>query len=355
MRKIIHIDADCFFAAVEVRDNPRLCGKAIAVGGAPDRRGVIATCSYEARKLGVHSAMSSGHALRLCPDLQIITPNFARYKEVSAKMMLILSEFGDAIEPLSLDEAYLDVSQSDALSGSATWIAEAIRKRIYAELGLTVSAGVAPVKFLAKIASDWRKPNGFFAVLPHQVDTFVSQLPVRRLPGVGPVTGVRMQRFGLHTCADIRAFGQANMTKQFGQQGALLHERAWGQDERQVQADRIRKSISVEHTYAQDRAGAQLNESIPELLESLQRRFKPLQGDYLPHKCFVKLKFDDFSQTTLETGLSSVCSWSSPVEFARLLQAAWHRAKRPVRLVGLGLRIMPSRLAAGDPCQLCLF
>lgn len=338
MRKILHVDADCFFAAVEVLDNPRLAGRPIAVGGDPSRRGVIATCSYEARKSGVRSAMASAYALRLCPDLHIIKPNFHRYKQVSQAMHHIFAHYSDTVEPLSLDEAYLDVTQSDCLHGSATWIAQALQAQIHKELGITVSAGVAPIKFLAKVASDWRKPNGFYAVCPDAVEDFVAQLPVGRLPGVGPATVQRLNRFGLYWCRDIRKLGLEAMQLHFGAFGRQLYDRACGRDESRVEALRPRKSLSVERTYAQDRSPEQLSAVVPELLRDLQTRFEPLVEQYKPYKYFVKLKFSDFTQTTLETTLPSLTTVPSADDFLCLLHAAWMRCRKPVRLAGLGLR-----------------
>lgn len=339
MRKFLHIDADCFFAAIEVRDNPALAGRPIAVGGSPGRRGVIATCSYEARKFGVRSAMPSAVALRLCPDLQIITPNFSRYKEVSAALMEILGEYATTIEPLSLDEAYLDVTGSEHCQASATRMASQILQRVQSELGITVSAGAAPVKFLAKIASDWRKPNGVYVIPPAEVDGFTAALPVQRLPGVGPVTALKLQKFGLYQCADIRSFGAAAMAKHFGGHGHQLFQRSYGIDDSPVVESRVRKSLSVERTYATDQQGAELKAAVPALMEELQARFSRHQGRYLAQKFFVKLKFDNFQQTTLEAPLPMVSAWPDEEAFTRLLLAAWQRARQPVRLIGLGLRL----------------
>lgn len=356
MRKIIHLDADCFFAAIEVRENPRLRGRAIAVGGDPSRRGVIATCSYEARQFGVRSAMPSAHALRLCPDLQIITPNIPLYKQASRQMQAIFSEYSDKIEPLSLDEAYLDVSDSEHCQGSATWIARDIQHRIQDELALPVSAGVAPVRFLAKIASDWNKPNGRFVILPQDVEDFTARLKVNRLPGVGVVTAARMQRFGLNSCADIRQVGLVAMQQYFGQQGQIMYERAWGRDPTPVLAERVRKSVSVEQTFPQDYPLSQLNNLVPELLQGLERRFQSVAADYIARKYFVKLKFDDFSITTQEAPMPAC--WRRPQldGFCRLLHSAWLRVGKPVRLVGLGLRLQPlSQPVVGQMEQLSLF
>lgn len=203
MRKIIHVDCDCFYAAIEMRDDPRLADKPLAVGGSAERRGVIATCNYEARAYGVRSAMPSRQALQLCPDLLIVKPRMDAYKAVSQEIHGIFRDYTDLIEPLSLDEAYLDVSACSHFAGSATRIADAIRRRVARELRITVSAGVAPNKFLAKIASDWQKPNGLFVITPAQVDEFVLALPVAKLHGVGKVTGQRLGRMGIQTCAQL--------------------------------------------------------------------------------------------------------------------------------------------------------
>ena len=358
MRKILHIDADCFFAAVEMRENPRLATIPIAVGGDPGQRGVVATCNYEARRFGVKSAMPSAHALRLCPQLTILKPNMALYREVSGQMQQLFADYTETVEPLSLDEAFLDVSEASACRGSATWIAQEIRQRIHRELGITVSAGAAPVKFLAKIASEWRKPDGFFALSPGDIPSFVAQLPVKSLPGVGKVTEGRLNRYGLYTCADIQSWGLDKLVHHFGSYGDKLHRMAQGLDERPVDPSRTRRSISVEQTYAEDisvehiRGRGGLIDVVDDLLEDLDRRFQRISSDYSPAKQFVKLKFDDFRQTTLEAPLSGRHGWEDAQNFCRLLQAAWHRYKRPVRLVGLGLRLN-ERLAGAH--QLPLF
>ena len=199
-RKIIHVDCDCFYAAVEVRDDPRLRGRPVAVGGDPQRRGVIATCNYPAREFGVRSAMASSQALRLCPELVILPPDFDKYRRVSGQIQDIFRTFTNIIEPLSLDEAFLDVTESPLHANSATRIAEAIRRKVRETVNITVSAGVAPNKFLAKVASDWRKPDGLFVITPEQVAGFVAALPVKRISGVGRVTEDKLTALGIKTC-----------------------------------------------------------------------------------------------------------------------------------------------------------
>ena len=253
---------------------------------------MIATCNYEARAYGVRSAMSSRHALKLCPDLLIVRPRFDAYREASREIHAILRDFTEIIEPLSLDEAYLDVSESQHFSGSATRIAQEIRRRVWQELRITVSAGVAPNKFLAKIASDWRKPDGLFVITPDQVDDFVAQLPVSKLHGVGKVTADKLGRLGVISCADLREWSRLALAREFGSFGERLYGLARGIDERAVQVDSRRQSLSVENTFDQDLPdlGTCL-ERLPELYEELQRRLQRLDASYKPGKPFVKLKF----------------------------------------------------------------
>ena len=232
MRKIIHVDCDCFYAAIEMRDDPSLASRPLAVGGSADRRGVIATCNYEARAYGVRSAMSSRHALKLCPDLLIVKPRFEVYRSVSRDIHGIFRQFTDLIEPLSLDEAYLDVTAPASGLATATEVAQAIRAQIREETQLTASAGVAPNKFLAKIASDWKKPDGLFVIRPHQVFDFLTPLPVGCIPGVGKVAQQRLEALGVKTVGDLRTIDLAVLHEAFGSFGLRLHERA--QDRKSV-------------------------------------------------------------------------------------------------------------------------
>lgn len=340
VRKIIHIDCDCFYAAIEMRDDPLLVNRPVAVGGAADRRGVIATCNYEARAFGVRSAMPSRQALKLCPDLLILKPRMDAYKEASRSIHGIFRDYTEQIEPLSLDEAYLDVSQSPHLEGSATRMAREIQRRIWQEVRITVSAGVAPNKFLAKIASDWNKPNGLFVIAPDQVDAFVSELPVAKLHGVGKVTAERMARLGIHTCKDLRQRERRVLLREFGSFGERLWQLARGNDERAVQSDGRRQSLSVEHTYDQDLpdlAACLLH--LPALLEELETRLHRLDDRYCAGKPFVKLKFHDFTQTTLEQAGAG----RDLNSYSRLLGSAYVRGNKPVRLIGIGVRLLDLR------------
>ena len=335
-RKIIHIDADCFYAAVEVRDNPALLGKAIAVGGSATRRGVIATASYEARKFGVHSAMASATALKRCPNLILIPGRMSVYREASRQMHEIFNDYTDRIEPLSLDEAFLDVSQCPRCHGSATLIAQEIRQRVADTIGITVSAGIAPNKFIAKIASDLNKPNGQYVVTPQQVDGFLQKMPVNRIWGVGKVTAQRLEQQGIKTCADVRAYDIFQFVTMFGQFGDHIHKLAHGIDDRPVVSEWRRKSVSVENTYDQDLPDlTSCLQRLPDLLESLRTRLQRLDTDYRIHNCFLKMKFFDFNQTTIERQQTS----PNLEDYGQLCEEAWQRAAIPVRLLGLGVRL----------------
>jgi DNA polymerase-4 len=338
MRKIIHCDCDCFYAAIEMRDDPSLQGKPLAVGGASDRRGVVATCNYEARGFGVHSAMPTATAKRLCPQLIVVPPQMDKYREVSRQVQAIFADYTDLVEPLSLDEAYLDVSATDAFRGSATLIAQDIRRRVRETLGITISAGIAPNKFLAKIASDWNKPDGQFVVLPHEIDQFVRQLPVKKIYGVGKVTAARLNSMGILTCEDLRAWTVEALTTQFGSFGSRLYELSRGIDQREVKVERQRKSLSVETTYVSDLSDFEtcLLE-LPALYDDMLRRWRPMAGRYRIAGKFVKLRFNNFVSTTAEQSAEH----DDASIFTALLAQAWKRHQRPVRLMGVGFRLLP--------------
>ncbi|MEX6500968.1 DNA polymerase IV [Pseudomonas zhanjiangensis] len=336
VRKIIHVDCDCFYAAIEMRDDPSLAGKPLAVGGSADRRGVIATCNYEARAYGVRSAMASGHALKLCPDLLIVKPRIEAYKAVSREIQAIFRDYTELIEPLSLDEAYLDVSDSPHFAGSATRIARDIRRRVLQQLHITVSAGVAPNKFLAKIASDWKKPDGLFVITPDEVEAFVAELPVNKLHGVGKVTAEKLGRLGIRTCLQLRDWNKLALVREFGGFGERLWGLARGIDERAVQTDSRRQTVSVETTYEQDLPDlASCQAQLPQLLEELARRMARLDASYRPDKPLVKIKFHDFTQTTLEQAGAGF----DLASYQSLLGAAFARGNKPVRLLGVGVRL----------------
>lgn len=339
MRKIIHVDMDCFFAAVEMRDNPALRDIPLAVGGSQMQRGVISTANYPARQYGVRSAMSTAMAFRLCPHLTLLPGRFAAYKAASSHIRQIFSRYTPLIEPLSLDEAYLDVSDSEHCQGSATLMAAEIRQVIYNELQLTASAGVAPVKFLAKIASDMNKPNGQFVIAPHQVADFVKNLPLVKIPGVGKVCAAKLEKMGLRTCADVQKSDLAMLLRHFGKFGRILWERSQGIDPREVTSTRQRKSIGVERTLAQDiHDWRDCATVINKLYQELERRLAQIKPDLLIARQGIKLKFDDFQLTTQEH------IWPR-LNKDNLLATAyntWHerRSGRGVRLVGLHVTLL---------------
>ncbi|MGZ8287804.1 MAG: DNA polymerase IV [Telluria sp.] len=336
VRKIIHCDCDCFYASVEMRDNPALRGVPLAVGGRPDQRGVVATCNYEARRYGIHSAMATAQALKLCPGLVVIPPAMEKYRIASRQILAIYNDYTDLVEPLSLDEAYLDVSDSPHCKGSATLIAQEIRRRIFETVGITASAGVAPNKFVAKIASDWNKPDGLFLVRPHEVDAFVSALPVKKLYGVGKVTAAKLNKLGAETCGDLRSWPLQELEHHFGRFGSRLYDLCRGDDNRDVSNSRERKSVSVEETYTPDVPNLEACIALlPELFERLQARIKRSGSEALALKPFAKIKFADFQQTTVELASAA----PSLASFEKLIETAWLRRKQPVRLLGLGVRL----------------
>lgn len=338
MRKIIHIDCDCFYAAVEMRDDPSLRDIPMAIGGQSDRRGVVATCNYPAREYGVRSAMATAHAKRLCPALVMIPPNIAKYREAAQAIRRIFFQYTELVEPLSLDEAYLDVSECEQCHGSATLIAQEIRQRIEAEVGVTASAGIAPNKYLAKIASDWQKPNGQFVIPPPDVDAFVHQLAVNKIFGVGKVTAAKLDRMGVKTCADLQKLELIELVEAFGVFGQRLYQLSRGIDNREVKPHRRRKSLSVEHTYPKDLPDVEsCIAKLPELLVELKGRLRRVDDSYLVTKQFIKIKFDDFSTTTLERTSEKGLPLDS---FQRLCEEAFPRGDRPVRLLGLGVRFI---------------
>jgi DNA polymerase IV len=336
LRKIIHCDCDCFYAAVEMRDDPSLRGRPLAVGGRPDQRGVVATCNYEARKFGVRSAMPTSQALQRCPDLIVMPPAMDKYRAASRQILTIYRDYTELVEPLSLDEAYLDVTDATHCQNSATLIAQEIRARIADTVGITASAGIAPNKFLSKIASDWNKPNGQFVIRPQDIDAFVDALPVDKLFGVGKVTAMKLKKLGAFTCADLRTWSIPELQHHFGKFGGSLYGLCRGIDRRQVSASRERKSVSVEETYVTDLPDldACLRE-LPPLIELLQQRIRRAQAERTIHKLFVKIRFDDFRRTTAEC----VSAALDAEQCAKLLETAHRRGARPVRLLGVGVRL----------------
>lgn len=343
-RKIIHIDMDCFFAAIEIRENPALAGLPVAVGGLPDKRGVVATCSYEARQFGIHSAMPTSTALRKCPTLICLPVRMPLYKSVSKRIQAIFRDYTDLVEPLSLDEAFLDVTGSTRCRGSATLIAEEIRNRIQTTERLTASAGVAPNKFLAKVCSDWHKPNGQKVITPSEIDHFVCALPVKKINGVGKVTEKKLSRLGIKRCSDLQKLSAPTLENHFGRFGSRLYELSRGIDNRPVSPNRLRKSLSVETTFAEDletlESGLQaLNSLYGKLLERLDEKSTQIKSPI--QSLVLKIRFSNFKTTTIQT-----TSRSPQLElYQQLYKTVWHRTPLPIRLIGLGLSFSEDHLS----------
>ena len=335
-RKIIHIDMDCFYAAIEMRDVPKLKDKPIAVGGEANRRGVICTCNYVARSYGVRSAMPTAQAKKLCPQLILRPVRMEVYQKESQMIRELFEDYTHLIEPLSLDEAYLDVTHSTQCQGSATWIAQELRERIYETRQLTASAGIAPNKSLAKIASDWNKPNGQMVIKPEDVAQFMMDLPVRKLFGVGPKFEEKLHALNIKTCADVQAQSVEYLVHEFGVMGQRLYELAQGIDERPVNPTRIRKSVSVEETYLNDLPDLEhCFAALPELMTRLDGRITQAGVRSNIHSLFVKLKFNDFQQTTVERIYSQV----DMNIISELLHEGFVRKRMPVRLLGVGVKL----------------
>lgn len=323
-----------------MRDNPALRGKPLAVGGKPDQRGVVATCNYEARRYGIRSAMPMSQAVRRCPDLIILPPSMEKYRVASRQILAIYRDYTDAVEPLSLDEAYLDVSHATQHKGSATLIAQEIRARIAAGVGITASAGVAPNKFLAKIASDWNKPDGLFVILPSEVESFVAALPVARLFGVGKVTAAKLHSMGIQDCRDLLKWPLPDLMQHFGKLGNSLYQLCRGIDRREVCSSSERKSVSVEETYANDLPDlAACQAELPALYTALQQRMQRAGAEDVIQKLYVKIRFSDFRVTTVECGSRSLDQHL----YTQLLATGYARKQLPVRLLGLGTRLTEER------------
>ena len=336
VRKIVHIDMDAFYASVEQRDDAKLRGKPVVVAwrGA---RSVVCAASYEARRFGVRSAMPAVRAERLCPDAIFVPPDFTRYRAASKQVREILLRHTDLVEPLSLDEAYLDVTAPKSGLDSATAVAKAIRRQIVEETSLTASAGVAPNKFLAKIASDWRKPDGLFVIRPHQVEAFLAPLPVSRIPGVGKVMDAKLDALGIRTCADLRRSGAADLERTFGRYGRRLAELARGIDERPVEPDQPVQSISAEDTLERDLTLDDLEPMIRSLAAKTWSASRKTRR--IGRTVVLKLKTADFQILTRSHTPSTPPQ--SERELAGIAMSLRQRVDLPLRtryrLVGVGL------------------
>ncbi|NMP32203.1 DNA polymerase IV [Thalassotalea sp. M1531] len=331
MKKIIHIDMDCFYAQVEMRDNPEYREIPLAVGG-EGKRSVLSTCNYLARKFGVRSAMPAIKAKQLCPHLKIVHGRMQVYHEVSMHIREIFSRYTQLVEPLSLDEAFLDVTDCCLFNGSATLIAQDIRNAIWHELQLTASAGIAPNKFLAKIASDENKPNGQCVVSPDKVNEFIEVLPLRKIPGIGPKTSEKLASFGATTCADIRALSIKELTPLVGSFAERLFNYSFGVDNREVKVNRVRKSVGVEHTFADDLVTVEeCIAQIPKLIDKMKQRLQKHQ-DRVIAKQGVKIKFADFTLTTMEQQSLAL----DEDGMKNLMESAFQRGNgKTVRLLGV--------------------
>jgi DNA polymerase IV len=334
-RKIIHIDMDAFYASVEQRDNPDLRGKPVAVGGSRER-GVVAAASYEARKFGVRSAMPSVTAKRQCPELIFVKPRFEIYKEVSRHIRTIFAEHTEIIEPLSLDEAYLDVTENIQGIASATEIATMIRAKILSDTGLTASAGISYNKFLAKLASDHRKPNGQFVITPKMGPAFVQDLPVGKFHGIGPATSAKMNGLGIFTGMDMRNQTLEFMTANFGKAGAYYYWISRGIDERPVRANRIRKSVGAENTFSQDLADYEaLAAELQPLIEKVWRHCETTGAR--GRTATLKVKFSDFELITRSRSVTVIVSESDLSSLALELLEQLMPPKKAIRLLGISV------------------
>ncbi len=349
-RKIIHVDMDAFYASVEQRDNPELRGRPLAVGGSA-ARGVVAAASYEARRFGVHSAMPSVTAKRKCPELIFVTPRFDVYKAVSQQIREIFAEYTPMIEPLSLDEAYLDVTENLKGMEIATEIALEIRAKIRQVTGLNASAGISYNKFLAKMASDLNKPNGQAVITPKNGPAFVEGLAVKKFHGVGPATAERMRRYGIETGADLKSKSLQFLVEHFGKSGPYFYGIARGIDERQVRPDRIRKSVGAEDTFSEDIDDLDL--AVAELRPLAEKVWRYCEAHGISGKTItVKIKYSDFTQATRSrTGISPFVGIAEIIDSAATLLATVYPFRRPVRLLGVTLSSLGNDQSTDDEEQ----
>lgn len=337
-RKIIHIDMDAFYASIEQRDNPQYRGKPIVVGGSPDGRGgVVATASYEARKFGIRSAMSSKKALQLCAEVIFIRPRFDVYRRVSSEIREIFHRYTDLIEPLSLDEAFLDVTEDKQQIGSAIEIASRIRQNIKDELQLTASAGVSVNKFVAKIASDMDKPDGLTFVGPSRIEAFMEELAVEKFFGVGKVTAEKMKKMGWHTGADLKKLSERDLTRHFGKPGRFFYRIVRGIDDREVQPDRERKSVGAEDTFPYDLTSLEeMNEELDKIAIVVHNRMN--QSGLMGRTITLKIKYHDFKLATRSQSLTLPVNDSPTLaRMAKQLLANSEPEDKKIRLLGISV------------------
>lgn len=336
IRRILHIDMDAFYASVEQRDNPALCGKPLAVGGQPDRRGVVAAASYEARAFGVRSAMSMAKAVRLCPSLVVVPPDFGRYRAASQAVFSIFREVTPLVEPLSLDEAYLDVTENSWGEPLATVVARRLKARIRDETGLTASAGVAPNKFLAKIASGWKKPDGLTVISPERVEPFLQRLPVDALWGVGPVTAKKLRARGIERLVDVRTVPPDDLRETVGSLADWLRQLAAGIDDRPVVPNRAAKSSGSENTYPEDLMD--LDAIRFEISEMATHAVRWLAKEELQARTVtIKVRYSDFTTITRSHSAPPTRDEANIVTRATKLLEKTDAGRRPVRLLGVSV------------------
>lgn len=353
-RKIIHIDMDAFFASVEQRDNPDLRGKPVVVGGSPDKRGVVAAASYEARKYGIRSAMSSFQAAKRCPHLIFVKGRFDVYRQVSRQIREVFYDYTDLVEPLSLDEAYLDVTENRKNSPSATWIAQEIRQRIVEATQLTASAGVSYNKFLAKMASDVNKPDGICVIEPHQAEAFLDQLPIGKFYGIGKVTAAKMKGLGIHTGADLKTWPEDRLVAEFGKAGRFYWRIVRGEDGRPVCPVRVRKSVGAECTFERDLDDiADMRRELAPLIDDVLAGMKHL-GRY-GRTLTLKVKYHDFQQITRSrTVAERIKDRNVMIALSHELLASTEAGERPVRLLGVSISNLEDTADTAEPRQLTL-
>ena len=334
--KIIHVDMDSFYASVEIKERPELKFKPVAVAGSSENRGVVTTCNYIARKFGIRSAMPSVTAKRLCPEIIFLPVNIEKYRAISKETHKIYKCYTKIIEPISLDEAYLDVTDSEYCQGDPEEMARQIRQKIFEDLGITASAGISSNKFLAKIASDWNKPNGQFSIPDKDIQNFILKVNIRKIYGVGEKTEILLNKHRIQTCSDLQKLSKESLIKLLGKYGCTLYSLSRGIDNRLVEDDKISKSLSVEDTYVKDltnydQAANELNKLY---LELKKRLGKEIHKDRLIKSCFIKVKFNDFKLITMQTSNQK----TDHLVYLNLLEKTLLTNKKPIRLLGIGVQ-----------------
>jgi DNA polymerase-4 len=334
--KIIHVDMDSFYASVEIKERPELKFKPVAVAGSSENRGVVTTCNYIARKFGIRSAMPSVIAKRLCPEIIFLPVNMEKYRAISKETHKIYKCYTKIIEPISLDEAYLDVTDSEYCQGDPEEMARQIRQKIFEDLGITASAGISSNKFLAKIASDWNKPNGQFSIPDKDIQNFILKVNIRKIYGVGEKTEILLNKHRIQTCSDLQKLSKESLIKLLGKYGCTLYSLSRGIDNRLVEDDKISKSLSVEDTYVKDltnydQAANELNKLY---LELIRRLSKEIYKDRLIKSCFIKVKFNNFKLITMQTSSQK----TDYLVYLNLLEKTLLTNKKPIRLLGIGVQ-----------------